>query len=116
MSKYRVYELAKEFNTDSKVILDILKRNKFKAANNFSSVGEEERTAIKNSLSNKGAKPQAKAPAVSAAQKPAAKPAEKRAEKPQAGKQNHGSNGNNGRNERNERRSDAGRRICNRAV
>ena len=91
MSKYRVYELAKEFNTDSKVILDILKRNKFKAANNFSSVGEEERTAIKNSLSNKGAKPQ-------------------------AGKQNHGnsgSNGNNGRNERNERRSDAGRNNGN---
>lgn len=116
MSKYRVYELAKEFNTDSKVILDILKRNKFKAANNFSSVGEEERTAIKNSLSNKGAKPQAKAPAVSAAQKPAAKPVEKRAEKPQAGKQNHGnngSNGNNGRNERNERRSDAGRNNGN---
>ena len=116
MSKYRVYELAKEFNTDSKVILDILKRNKFKAANNFSSVGEEERTAIKNSLSNKGAKPQAKAPAASAAQKPAAKPAEKRAEKPQAGKQSHGnsgSNGNNGRNERNERRSDAGRNNGN---
>lgn len=113
MSKYRVYELAKEFNTDSKVILDILKRNKFKAANNFSSVGEEERTAIKNSLSNKGAKPQAKAPAASAAQKPAAKPAEKRAEKPQAGKQNHGSNGNNGRNARNERRSDAGRNNGN---
>lgn len=116
MSKYRVYELAKEFNTDSKVILDILKRNKFKAANNFSSVGEEERTAIKNSLSNKGAKPQAKAPAASAAQKPAAKPAEKRAEKPQAGKQNHGNNGSNGRterNERNERRSDAGRNNGN---
>lgn len=116
MSKYRVYELAKEFNTDSKVVLDILKRNKFKAANNFSSVGEEERTAIKNSLSNKGAKPQAKAPAASAAQKPAAKPAEKRAEKPQAGKQNHGNNGSNGRterNERNERRSDAGRNNGN---
>ena len=116
MSKYRVYKLAKEFNTDSKVILDILKRNKFKAANNFSSVGEEERTAIKNSLSNKGAKPQAKAPAVSAAQKPAAQPAEKRAEKPQAGKQNHGNNGSNGRterNERNERRSDAGRNNGN---
>lgn len=119
MSKYRVYELAKEFNTDSKVILDILKRNKFKAANNFSSVGEEERTAIKNSLSNKGAKPQAKAPAAPAAQKPAAKPVEKRAAKPQAGKQNHGnsgSNGNNGRterNERNERRSDAGRNNGN---
>ena len=116
MSKYRVYELAKEFNTDSKVILDILKRNKFKAANNFSSVGEEERTAIKNSLSNKGAKPQAKAPAAPATQKPAAKPVEKRAEKPQAGKQNHGNNGSNGRterNERNERRSDAGRNNGN---
>lgn len=119
MSKYRVYELAKEFNTDSKVILDILKRNKFKAANNFSSVGEEERTAIKNSLSNKGAKPQAKAPAAPAAQKPVAKPVEKRAEKPQAGKQNHGNNGSNGnngrteRNERNERRSDAGRNNGN---
>ena len=109
MSKYRVYELAKEFNTDSKVILDILKRNKFKAANNFSSVGEEERTAIKNSLNNKGAKPQAKAPA--------AQPAEKRAEKPQAAKSNHGgsnsNSGNNGNNSRHDRRSDAGRNNSN---
>ena len=117
MSKYRVYELAKEFNTDSKVILDILKRNKFKAANNFSSVGEEERTAIKNSLNNKGAKPQAKAPAAQPTQKPAAKPAEKRAEKPQAAKPNHsGSNsnsGNNGNNSRHDRRSDAGRNSSN---
>lgn len=117
MSKYRVYELAKEFNTDSKVILDILKRNKFKAANNFSSVGEEERTAIKNSLNNKSAKPQAKAPAAQPAQKPTAKPAEKRAEKPQAAKPNHsGSNsnsGNNGNNSRHDRRSDAGRNNSN---
>ena len=117
MSKYRVYELAKEFNTDSKVILDILKRNKFKAANNFSSVGEEERTAIKNSLNNKGAKPQAKAPAAKPAEKPAAKPSEKRAEKPQAAKPNHsGSNsnsGNNGNNSRHDRRSDAGRNNSN---
>lgn len=117
MSKYRVYELAKEFNTDSKVILDILKRNKFKAANNFSSVGEEERTAIKNSLNNKGAKPQAKAPAAKPAEKPAAKPAEKRAEKPQAAKPNHGgsnsNSGNNGNNSRHDRRSDAGRNNSN---
>ena len=106
MSKYRVYELAKEFNTDSKVILDILKRNKFKAANNFSSVGEEERTAIKNSLNNKGAKPQAKAPA--------AQPAEKRAEKPQAANGGSNSNsGNNGNNSRHDRRSDAGRNNSN---
>lgn len=123
MSKYRVYELAKEFNTDSKVILDILKRNKFKAANNFSSVGEEERTAIKNSLNNKGAKPQAKAPAAQPAQKSAAKPAEKRAEKPQAAKSNYGgsnsnsgnngNNSNNSNNSRHDRRSDAGRNNSN---
>ena len=123
MSKYRVYELAKEFNTDSKVILDILKRNKFKAANNFSSVGEEERTAIKNSLNNKGAKPQAKAPAAQPAQKSAAKPAEKRAEKPQTAKSNHGgsnsnsgnngNNSNNSNNSRHDRRSDAGRNNSN---
>ena len=50
MSKYRVYELAKEFHTDSKVILDILKRNHFKAANNFSSVGDDERNAVKNAF------------------------------------------------------------------
>ncbi|WP_298591439.1 translation initiation factor IF-2 N-terminal domain-containing protein, partial [uncultured Selenomonas sp.] len=38
MSKYRVYELAKEFQTESKVVLDILTRNKFRVANHMSSV------------------------------------------------------------------------------
>ena len=41
--------IPKEFHTDTKNILDILKKHHFKAVNNFSSVGEEERTAIKNS-------------------------------------------------------------------
>ena len=46
MSKYRVYELAKEFQTESKVVLDILARNKFRVANHMSSVGEDERAAV----------------------------------------------------------------------
>lgn len=66
MSKYRVYELAKEFHTDSKVILDILKRNHFKAANNFSSVGDDERNAVKNAFAARHTtdKKAEKAPAV----------------------------------------------------
>lgn len=41
MSKYRVYELAKEFNTQSKLILDILARNNMPAKNHMASIEEE---------------------------------------------------------------------------
>ena len=41
MSKYRVYELAKEFNTQSKLILDILARNDMPAKNHMASIEEE---------------------------------------------------------------------------
>ena len=68
MSKYRVYELAKEFHTDTKNILDILKKNKFKAVNNFSSVGDAEHDAVKNHFAGKSAKPQA--PKAAAAPQP----------------------------------------------
>ena len=61
MSKYRVYELAKEFQTESKVVLDILTRNKFRVANHMSSVGEEERAAVARAFAPKKA---AAAPAV----------------------------------------------------
>ena len=40
MSKYRIWELAKEYNTSSKVILDILERNKIEANNHMSNVDE----------------------------------------------------------------------------
>ncbi|MDU2065771.1 MAG: translation initiation factor IF-2 N-terminal domain-containing protein [Sporomusaceae bacterium] len=40
MSKYRVYELAKEYDTTSKVIIDILTRNNMVAKNHMSSVDE----------------------------------------------------------------------------
>ena len=53
MSKYRVYELAKEFQTESKVVLDILARNKFRVANHMSSVGEDERAAVARAFAPK---------------------------------------------------------------
>ena len=56
MSKYRVYELAKEFNKETKEVIDILRKNNFTAKNNFSSVGDEERNALKKYF-EKGAAP-----------------------------------------------------------
>ena len=56
MSKYRVYELAKEFNKETKEVIDVLRKNNFIAKNNFSSVGDEERNALKKYF-EKGAAP-----------------------------------------------------------
>ena len=54
MSKYRIYELAKEFNTTSKVILDILARNNNDVAkNHMSSVGDIEKAIIVKTFSSK---------------------------------------------------------------
>ena len=54
MSKRRVFELAKEFNTDSKVVLDILKRHNYKVNNNFSGVGEAEYEVVKQEMQKSG--------------------------------------------------------------
>ncbi|MBQ7705572.1 MAG: translation initiation factor IF-2 [Selenomonadaceae bacterium] len=40
-TKYRIFELAKEFNQDSQFLLDFLKKRKIKVANRFSAVGED---------------------------------------------------------------------------
>ena len=70
MSKYRVYELAKEFHTESKVVLDILTRNKFRVANHMSSVGEEERAVVARTFAPKKTVSDApKAPVADAARK-----------------------------------------------
>ena len=70
MSKYRVYELAKEFHTESKVVLDILTRNKFRVANHMSSVGEEERAVVARAFAPKKTVSDApKAPVTDAARK-----------------------------------------------
>ncbi|MBR3457968.1 MAG: translation initiation factor IF-2 N-terminal domain-containing protein, partial [Selenomonadaceae bacterium] len=78
MSKYRVYELAKKFNIDSKTVLEILKKKKFKVANNFTSVGDEEYNAVKEALA-KGTedKPKKAEPPRKPETKPAQKPAPK---------------------------------------
>lgn len=61
MSKYRIYELAKEFNTTSKVILDVLSRNHCELAkNHMSSVGDPEKDIIKRTFAER--KPTASVP------------------------------------------------------
>ncbi len=53
MSKHRIYELAKEFNTTSKVIIDILARNNMTAKNHMSSVDDDARTVIERTFARK---------------------------------------------------------------
>ena len=53
MSKYRVYELAKEFHTESKIVLNILERNNCKVANHMSSVGDAERDMLAHTFAAK---------------------------------------------------------------
>ena len=73
MSKYRVFELAKTFKADYKVVLDILKKGGFKVANNFSSVDDEGYKAVKNALA-----PKKKTTDAKPKKKPAAKTGEQK--------------------------------------
>ena len=59
MSKYRIYELAKEFNTESKVIIDILARNNMEAKNHMSSVGDDAKAVITRTFAHKITAPSA---------------------------------------------------------
>ncbi len=111
MSNIRVYELAKEFGKETKEVLEVLQKANFAVKNNFSSVGDAEREALKKHYS-KSAAPAAKAaPAKENKPKevkeaPKAKPAEKSAshhhEKHDNGQRkavNHNNNNNgNGQN------------------
>jgi len=85
MSKYRVYELAKEFKTESKVVLNLLERNGHKVKNHMSSVGDEDREMLRNIFSGEAARQKAeqeKAAQAQKAEKAAAAKAEKKPEKP----------------------------------
>lgn len=55
MSKFRIYEIAKEFNTTSKVIIDILGRNNVVAKNHMSCVDDEARAIINRTFAHKSA-------------------------------------------------------------
>ena len=84
MSKYRVYELAKEFKTESKVVLNLLERNGHKVKNHMSSVGDEEREMLRNIFSGEAARQKAeqeKAAQAERAEKAAVAKAEKKPEK-----------------------------------
>ncbi|HWR43118.1 translation initiation factor IF-2 [Sporomusa sp.] len=58
MSKYRVYELAKEYSTTSKVIIDILGRHSIAAKNHMSSVDEDAKVAIERTFARKTGAPE----------------------------------------------------------
>lgn len=73
MSKYRIWELAKEYNTSSKVILDILERNKIEAKNHMSNVDEAAKQLISRTFAHKTGEAPKKAEAPKQA-KPAEKP------------------------------------------
>ncbi|MBP2650262.1 MAG: lepA 1 [Firmicutes bacterium] len=53
MSKYRVYELAKDFDTTSKVIIDILARNNVTAKNHMSSIDDDAKAIIDRTFARK---------------------------------------------------------------
>ena len=73
MSKYRIWELAKEYNTSSKVILDILERNKIEAKNHMSNVDEAAKELISRTFAHKSGNAPKKAEAPKP-QKPAQQP------------------------------------------
>ena len=92
MSKYRVYEVAKELQTDSKVILNILAKHNIEGKIHSSSIDDAEKQMVIKAFNAAKAKPaesvkkaeKPQAPKAQPKQEPKAahKPAEKPAEKP----------------------------------
>ncbi len=80
MSKYRVYELAKDYNTTSKVIIDILARNNIVVKNHMASLDDPEKAIIDRTFARKtgapeeGAKPAAPAARPPVTQQPGGRP------------------------------------------
>ena len=70
MGKYRVFEVAKEYNTTSKVILDILNRNNIEVKNHMSSVDEGVKKVIARTFEHKADRPVA----IKAQEQPKEKP------------------------------------------
>jgi translation initiation factor IF-2 len=58
MSKYRVYELAKDYNTTSKVIIDILARNNITVKNHMASLDDPEKAIIDRTFARKTGLPE----------------------------------------------------------
>ncbi len=122
MSKYRIYDIAKELNTDNKTILGILHKNNIEAKSHSSTVDDNARQVVIKALQSQQ-KPQ-QTNAKQTAPKPqndgkpqtpakAQKPQQSHTQKPQAGKQekNHREAGGNGHSirERNDNKNRQGR-------
>lgn len=128
MSKYRIYDIAKELNTDNKTILGILHKNNIEAKSHSSTVDDNARQVVIKALQSQQ-KPQ-QTNAKQTAPKPqndgkpqnggkpqtpakAQKPQQSHTHQPQAGKQekNHREAGGNGHSirERNDNKNRQGR-------
>lgn len=124
MSKYRIYDIAKELNTDNKTILGILHKNNIEAKSHSSTVDDNARQVVIKALQSQQKPQQTKANAKQTAPKPqndgkpqtpakAQKPQQSHIQQPQAGKQekNHREAGGNGHSirERNDNKNRQGR-------
>lgn len=124
MSKYRIYDIAKELNTDNKTILGILRKNNIEAKSHSSTVDDNARQVVIKALQSQQKPQQTKANAKQTAPKPqndgkpqnpakAQKPQQSHTQQPQAGKQekNHREAGGNGHSirERNDNKNRQGR-------
>ena len=124
MSKYRIYDIAKELKTDNKTILGILHKNNIEAKSHSSTVDDNARQVVIKALQSQQKPQQTKANAKQTAPKPqndgkpqtpakAQKPQQSHTQQPQAGKQekNHREAGGNGHSirERNDNKNRQGR-------
>ena len=124
MSKYRIYDIAKELNTDNKTILGILHKNNIEAKSHSSTVDDNARQVVIKALQSQQKPQQTKANAKQTASKPqndgkpqtpakAQKPQQSHTQQPQAGKQekNHREAGGNAHSirERNDNKNRQGR-------
>ena len=124
MSKYRIYDIAKELNTDNKTILGILHKNNIEAKSHSSTVDDNARQVVIKALQSQQKPQQTKANAKQTAPKPqndgkpqtpakAQKPQQSHTQQSQAGKQekNHREAGGNGHSirERNDNKNRQGR-------
>lgn len=122
MSKYRIYDIAKELNTDNKTILGILHKNNIAAKSHSSTVDDNARQVVIKALQSQQKSQQTNAKQT--APKPqndgkpqtpakAQKPQQSHTQRPQAGKQekNHREAGGNGHSirERNDNKNRQGR-------
>ena len=61
MSKYRIYDIAKELNTDNKTILGILHKNNIEAKSHSSTVDDNARQVVIKALQSQQKPQQTKA-------------------------------------------------------